>query len=70
MQIIITSDVRQRYVVISWDPVPGATYYKVYSSNSSDNSFSEAENGTVVNNIWYSSVPQESNTYYHVKAFN
>ncbi len=65
ISIIITDE----YVQINWDPVQGATEYKIYSSNNPYSEFTEDLSGTFAGNSWQTIIP-ESTTYYYVTALN
>lgn len=63
--VSITSD--SVSVIISWDAVPGATSYKVYSSNDPYGTFLEDTGGTLVGETW--TLPYtESRKFYYVVA--
>jgi len=51
-------------VQLTWDSVPGATSYKVYSSDDPLTGFEEDTSGTFVNESWSAPVPSEKKFYY------
>ncbi len=65
VQIYITENI----VTITWNEVPDATAYKIYSSDAPDGEFTEETNGTFDGFSW-SKVISDSKKFYHVKAMN
>ncbi len=55
-------------VILSWDPVPNATY-KVYSSDDPITGFVEDTSGTCVDEIWTAPLPTVKKFYY-IKALD
>jgi len=54
-------------VVVSWDAVPGATSYKVYSSDKPDSGFTEDTTGVFSSEMWTAPASSDKKFYY-VKA--
>jgi len=54
-------------IQLSWDPVPDATSYKVFSSDDPVIDFTEDTSGTFINESWSTSIPQ-GKIFYYVKA--
>ena len=74
-QLIIGSDSPQNVTIsivgtnvqITWDEVPGATSYKVYSSNNPYTGFTEDVSGNLTGTSWTAPLPGNKKFYY-VKA--
>ena len=56
-------------VQLNWDPVSGATSYKVYSSDDPLTGFEEDTSSTCVGESWSAPIPSEKKFYY-VKSVN
>ena len=56
-------------VTITWDEVPGATSYKIYSSDLPNSAFSEDLTGTFDENGWTTSITT-GKKYYYISALN
>ncbi len=54
-------------ITLTWDPVPGAASYVVYSSSEINGSFEVDETGSYTDNTW-STTASESSRFYHVRA--
>lgn len=60
----MTISILSNEVTISWDSVPGATSYIVYSSNNPYSGFLEDTSGTFTNETWCAPTPVEQKFYY------
>ena len=56
-------------VQLTWDSVPGATSYKVYSSDDPLTGFEEDTSGTLVDESWTAPTPS-GKKFYYVKSVN
>jgi hypothetical protein len=57
-------DVSCQHIYLVWDPIPGATSYRVYSSDNPDTGFLEDLTGTYLGSGWVAPFPDEDMFYY------
>ena len=60
----VTISIDGTNVQLTWNPVPGATSYMVYSSNDPLTGFEEDTSGTLVDESWSAPAPSEKKFYY------
>ena len=65
----VTISVLGAIVQLNWSPVPGATSYKVYSSDDPVTGFLEDTSGFLIDERWTAPIPT-GKKFYYVKAFN
>jgi len=63
----VVISVNRTNVQLSWDPVPDADSYKVYSSDDPVIDFTEDTSGTFINESWSTPIPA-GKKFYYVKA--
>jgi len=56
-------------IELTWESVPGATSYKVYSSDDPFTGFTEDTTGSFASESWSTSIPV-GKKFYQVKAIN